>query len=125
MRKVLIIDDHPDLRRLVGWSLEMLDDPVELIEATDAEQGVALARELKPALVFLDVMMPGAYDGLEACRRITSDRSLAATRVVLLSAKGQAADVQTGLACGAHHYLVKPFSPQKLLAVAEELLGVQ
>lgn len=124
MKKLLIIDDHPDLRRLVAWSLEMLDDPVELIEATDGERGLALAREHKPAVVFLDVMMPGSFDGLEACRRITKDPALAATRVVLLSARGQAADVQAGLSAGAHHYLVKPFSPQKLLEVAEQLLGV-
>lgn len=122
MHKVLIIDDHPDLRRLVRWSLEMLEQPVELAEATDGEQGLALARAEPPALIFLDVMMPGAIDGLEACRRITRDPALAATKVVLLSAKGQAADVQAGLAAGAHHYLVKPFSPQKLLAVAEGLL---
>ncbi len=123
MKTVLIIDDHADLRRLVSWSLEMLEDEVELVEAKDGSTGLEVARRVRPDLVLLDVMMPGELNGLEVCRRIRADADLVATRIVLLSARGQAADVKAGLAAGAHSYMVKPFSPQRLLDTATQLLS--
>lgn len=122
MKRVLIIDDHPDLRRLVRWSLEMLDDDIEVAEATDGARGLALAGELHPDLVMLDVMMPGEINGLEVCRRIRAMPALQRTPVVLLSALGETSDVRAGLAAGATSYMVKPFSPQRLLQAAEQLL---
>lgn len=123
MKKVLIIDDHADLRRLVRWSLELLEHEVELHEAHQGTTGLQKARELRPDLVLMDVMMPGELNGLQACERIRQDPLLARTRVVLLSARGQATDVQAGLAAGADAYIVKPFSPQRLLETAEQLLA--
>jgi DNA-binding response OmpR family regulator len=101
----------------------MLEDEVQLIEAKDGSAGLAMAKKLRPDLILLDVMMPGELNGLEVCRRIRADADLAATRVVLLSARGQAADVKAGLAAGAHSYMVKPFSPQRLLDTASQLLA--
>jgi DNA-binding response OmpR family regulator len=123
VKTVLIIDDHADLRRLVSWSLEMLEDEITLLEAKDGTTGLALAHRVRPDLVLLDVMMPGELNGLEVCRRIRADTELSATRVVLLSARGQASDVKAGLEAGAHSYMVKPFSPQRLLDTATQLLA--
>ncbi len=122
MKRVLVVDDQAELRTLVRWSLELLEGPVEFAEACDAEAGLQLARTLRPDLVLLDVMMPGDMNGLQACRVLRGEPSLAHTRVVLLSARGQLADVRQGLDAGASAYLVKPFSPQRLLETAEQLL---
>jgi len=123
MKRVLIVDDQADLRRLVRWSLEALEAPVELHESTGAAAALEAAATLKPELVLLDVMMPGPIDGLEACRRIRVMPALGACRVLLLSARGQAADVRAGMDAGAHAYIVKPFSPQRLLDTVEKLLA--
>lgn len=118
MRKILIVDDHADIRRLIRMTLEFED--YEVHEAADAPAAVAAAAELKPDLVLLDVMMPGAYDGLEACRRLKSDASLQGLHVMLLTARGQANDREAGLKAGADAYLVKPFSPLQLIdSIAE------
>ena len=105
------------------WSLEMLDAPAELHESNDANLALQTARSLKPDVVLLDVMMPGAMDGLAVCRAIRADADLKGTRVVLVSARGQAADVRTGIDAGADAYIVKPFSPKRLLETVEALLA--
>ena len=83
---------------------------------------VALARELRPALVVLDVMLPGSIDGLEVCRRLRADPSQAGVKV-LLSARGLPADLQAGRRAGADACLVKPCSPIDLLEQIESMLG--
>ncbi len=117
--KILIVDDHSDLRKLVRMTLAV--EAYELAEATNADQ----ARErlsTEPAnLVILDVMMPGGVDGVALCRELreSSDRTI---RVILLSAKGQQADIERGMAAGAAAYLVKPFSPTLLLDTVRDVL---
>jgi DNA-binding response OmpR family regulator len=73
--------------------------------------------------VLLDVMMPGTMDGLALCRALRADPALAKVPVVMLSARGTAADRQAGLDAGANAYLVKPFSPMQLLELSGSLLG--
>lgn len=114
MKRILIVDDHADIRRLIRMTLEFED--YEVHEAADAPAAVAAAAELKPDLVLLDVMMPGAYDGLEACRRLKADPGLNGLHVMLLSARGQASDREAGLRAGADAYLIKPFSPLQLIS---------
>lgn len=114
MKRILIVDDHADIRRLIRMTLEFED--YEVHEVADAPAAVAAAADLKPDLVLLDVMMPGAYDGLEACRRLKADVAQAGLHVMLLSARGQAADREAGLRAGADAYLVKPFSPLQLIS---------
>lgn len=123
MLTILVVDDHADLRRLIRWALEVLETPCRLEEATNGSIALAKARELKPRIMLLDVMMPGAIDGLEVCRQVKADAELAGTKVIMLSARGQSQDVQAGLAAGADAYMVKPFSPTRLLEVVEEMLA--
>jgi DNA-binding response OmpR family regulator len=115
MKKILIVDDNKDIRRLIRMTLEMED--VEIIEACDGESGLARTVEELPDVVLLDIMMPGGTDGIEACRRIKADARLSAARVVILSARGSAEERERGMQAGADVYLVKPFSPLQLLQV--------
>jgi len=109
----LVVEDQADIRKLIRMTLEFED--YEIHEVADAPTAVILAGALQPDLILLDVMMPGEFDGLEACRRLRADARFAKTRIILLSARGQSADIQAGLAAGADAYVLKPFSPLKLL----------
>lgn len=121
MKKILIVEDHADIRRLIRMTLEF--EPVEIREAPDADAGLALAREWQPDLVLADVMMPGTLDGLGLSRALRADDRLQGVPVVILSARGQSADRQAGLDAGATDYLVKPFSPMQLLDLTARLLA--
>lgn len=114
----LIVEDHADIRKLLRMTLEFEGHAIH--EAGDGPTGVEMARAIHPDVVLLDVMMPGAYDGLEACRRLRADPAFAATRIILLSARGQSQDIENGLAAGADAYLLKPFSPLQLLRTIED-----
>ena len=119
LRTVLIADDESSIRLLVHATIE--SDDYAVVEAADGAQAWALIRELKPALVLLDVQMPG-QSGLEVLRAIKADPELAATRVILLTSKAQERDIEIGLIAGADFYLTKPFSPLDLLTRVEEAL---
>lgn len=123
MKKILIVDDHADIRRLIRMTLEFED--YDIREAADGESALVMAQEHQPDLVLLDVMMPGAINGLEVCRRLR-DGAAAGTRprVIMLSARGQASDREAGLQAGADTYLVKPFSPLQLISCIAELWAV-
>lgn len=121
MKKILIVEDHADIRRLIRMTLEF--EPVEIREAPDADAGLALARDWGPDLVLADVMMPGTIDGIGLVRALRADPALRHVPVLVLSACGQSADRQAGLAAGATDYLIKPFSPMQLLERTGELLG--
>lgn len=120
MHKILLVEDHADIRRLIRMTLEF--EAVEIHEAADADSGLALARTLRPDLVLLDVMMPGRLNGLDLCRALRADAALQNVPIVMLSACGQAADRQAGLDAGANAYLVKPFSPMQLLDTTSTLI---
>jgi len=113
-KTVLIVDDHADIRRLIRMTLEI--EAYEIHEAANAVSALRMVRELRPDFVLMDVMMPGEFDGLEACRRMRADPALVRVQVILLSAMGQAADRAAGLQAGALSYIAKPFSPLKLIA---------
>ena len=124
MPTVLIVDDEQHIRLLIEQTLEELeDDGVELQTAQDGEEGLGVVRIHHPELVFLDVQMP-RMNGFETCEAIKSEPGMASTKVVLLTAKGQAVDRERGLAAGADEYLTKPFDPDELLALARRLLGL-
>lgn len=122
MRKLLIADDEEGVRSLVRMTLE--SDAYEILEASDGEQALALAREHHPGLVLLDVVMPG-LSGIEVCRALKGDPATATIAVVMLTAKAQASERAAGRAAGADDYFTKPFSPKALLSKVEEMLGVE
>jgi two-component system phosphate regulon response regulator PhoB len=111
MKKILIVEDHADIRRLIRMTLEFED--YAIFEAADGERGLFMAQEVKPDLVLLDVMMPGAIDGLEVCRRLKAQPN--APRILLLTARGRSEDLEAGVQAGSDVYLVKPFSPLQLI----------
>ena len=116
---VLLCDDEDALRLLVRATLESED--YSIIEASDGEQSLELARGLHPRVVVLDMMMPGR-SGLEVLRELRSDPELASIPVVMLTARARDADRDAAMAAGADRYLAKPFSPLELISVVEELL---
>jgi CheY-like chemotaxis protein len=120
MTRVLIVDDQPDIRRLIRMTLE--DEPFELQEAADGEQALAAVAAWRPDLILLDVMMPGRFDGLQVCASVRANPGSADTRVVLLSARADGQDRDAGHAAGADEYLTKPFSPLQLLETIDRLL---
>ena len=121
MKKILIVEDHADIRKLIRMTLELED--FEIHEAVDADSGLALALELEPELMLLDIMMPGEMDGLALCRHIKGHERLKAAKVVLLTARGQAQDVEAGREAGSDAYLVKPFGCLHLMNTIDSLLG--
>jgi DNA-binding response OmpR family regulator len=121
MKRILIIEDQSDIRRLIRWSLEVENYTFQ--EATNGAAGLTAAQAFRPALVLLDVMMPGGVDGLEVCRQLKADTGLGPPLVVLLSARAQQRDREAGLEAGADAYLTKPFSPAELSTIVERLLA--
>ena len=119
MKRVLIVDDDPFIRRLIATTLEDVAH-FELLQAGDGEEALAVAARELPDLVFLDIDMP-RLDGLEVCRRLrAAPETAGATIVMLTAARGDVAERDAG-AAGADRYLTKPFSPLDLLRLAEGL----
>ena len=120
--RILIVDDQPDIRKLIKLTLQHLDD-AELHEAGNGGDGWRLAQDLKPDLMLLDVMMPGELDGYQVCEKVKSDPVLGKhTKVILLTARAQKEDLEAGQRAGSDAYLTKAFSPLKLLDVVDEML---
>ena len=118
MLNVLIADDEESVVELVRVTLE--DERIRVIAASDGVAALALADEIGPELVLLDVNMPG-FDGVEVCRRLRRDARFARTPIVMLTAAVRPEDVRRGLEAGATEYLTKPFSPVRLLTLVDTL----
>ena len=123
-RTVLIVDDEAHLRMLIQQTLEDLEDEgIELVTAVNGEEALEKIQSLRPALVFLDVMMP-KLSGFDVCRRVKHALGLQDVYIVLLTAKGQELDRQKGQEVGADVYMTKPFDPDALLRKAREVLAL-
>ena len=120
-KRILIVEDHADIRTLIHMTLEF--ENYDIQEAPNADQGLEMVRQWRPDVLLLDVMMPGKLDGLDLCRLVKSDPALGHPQVVLLSARGQSQDIETGMNAGADAYLLKPFSPLKLIETIAQLDG--
>ncbi len=118
-RCVLLADDDPGLRRLIGTTLGTED--FDLLHATDGEEALDIARERRPELVLLDVNMP-KLDGFEVCRHLKTEPETAGIKVVMLTARGADVDRARGRDAGADDYFIKPFSPVQLLNKVYALL---
>jgi DNA-binding response OmpR family regulator len=119
MMTILIVDDEAPIVELIRCTLE--DPQVRVLEAYDGGAALRIARESSLDLVLLDVRMPNV-DGLDVCRRLRTMPECAGTRIVLLTAAGQAQDRALGIAAGADEYLTKPFSPLALMALVKTLV---
>ncbi len=119
-KRVLIAEDEPS----IVTSLEFLMHRAgyETRVAADGEEALRMLPVFRPHLVLLDIMLP-RRSGLEVCREIRADASLAGTRVLMLTAKGGQRDHERGLEAGADDYVTKPFSTQDLVARAQALLA--
>jgi len=120
MKKILVVDDQQEIRDLVEVTLRVAD--FKIFKAETGEKAIKIAREEKPELIIMDVMMPGSIDGLEATRQIKADKKTRSCYVLLLTAKGQTDDIEAGKDAGADEYFVKPFSPLELIRKVEEIL---
>lgn len=119
MARILVADDDVDIRELVEFKLATLGH--DIVAVADGAAAVDACRAQRPDLAVLDVMMPGV-SGLEAIRVIRADPALADLPVILLTARAQDSDVETGFDSGADDYITKPFSPRELAARVEALL---
>jgi two-component system alkaline phosphatase synthesis response regulator PhoP len=112
-KKILIVEDEKDIRELVRYNLEQ--EGFSVLEAEEGELALALVRRERPALVVLDIMLPG-MSGLDICRAIRLDEETARVPILMLTAKGAEVDKILGLEMGADDYVTKPFSPRELVA---------
>src|SRR5262249_2158469 len=114
--RALVVDDEPPLVQVVSGYLAR--DGFDVVTAADGETAVAMAREYRPDVVVLDLMLPG-IDGTEVCRRV---RTFSDAYVVMLTAKTDEVDKLIGLSVGADDYVTKPFSPRGLVARVRAML---
>jgi two-component system phosphate regulon response regulator PhoB len=116
---VLIIEDEPDVLDLVVFNLKKAG--FATAAARDGVTGLAKARDLLPALVVLDLMLPG-MEGTEVCKRLKADPKTAPMPVLMLTAKAEEVDRIVGLELGADDYVTKPFSPRELVLRVKKLI---
>ena len=120
MARILIAEDEPDIRELVAFTLRFAGH--EVTTTMNGEEAYHKAQELIPDLIMMDVRMP-RMTGYDACRAMKQIPSLKDIPVVFLSAKGQDAEIQTGLDAGAEEYLLKPFAPDQLVERVKAILS--
>jgi two-component system, OmpR family, phosphate regulon response regulator PhoB len=118
-REVLVVEDEPDIRRLVVLHLER--DGFRCRTATTGSDALREVKAAIPDLVVLDLMLP-EVDGLEVCRRLRRDTSTASVPIIMLTAKSDEVDRIVGLEIGADDYIGKPFSPKELVARVRAVL---
>lgn len=120
--RILVVDDEPDILELVQYNLAREHYDVVCVES--GEEALVQVYATPPDLIVLDLMLPGV-NGLEVCRTLKRHPRMAAIPVVILTARGEEADIVAGLELGADDYLTKPFSPRVLLARIRAVLRRQ
>jgi CheY-like chemotaxis protein len=125
MARILIAEDEPDIRNLITFTLRFAGH--EVIDTPNGAEALAKAKEMAandqlPDLILMDVRMP-RMTGYEACEHMKAEEKLRDIPVAFLSAKGQEAEILTGLSVGAAAYIIKPFAPDQLTEKVKELLG--
>ena len=125
MYKILIVNDEPHIRMLLEEILEEFEEKgVEVHSARNGREAIDKILELKPNLVYLDIMMP-EVNGYDVCKHIKIDNKMNDITIVMLTAKGQAFDKQKGIESGVDMYVTKPFDPDFIIENTEELLGIK
>lgn len=121
MAHILIVDDSPTDAYLVKNMLEA--QGYQTSEASSGEEGIQKAKETKPSLIIMDVVMPGAVNGFKATREITKNAETKTIPVVILSSKSMESDIAWAKMQGAKGFLVKPVKQEELLSTVKGLLG--
>jgi len=111
--RILVVEDEEDILELLRYNLNKEGYPVTGV--LSGEEGLRAARSQLPDLIVLDLMLPG-IDGLTVCRELKQDAQTREIPIIILTAKGEEADIVAGLELGADDYVTKPFSPRVLLA---------
>ena len=119
VKKVLVVEDEPDIRKLVRYNLAQ--ERFKVVEAEDGEKALRAIQRERPDLIILDLMLPG-LSGLELCRTLRERAETARLPILMLTAKAGEADRVVGLEMGADDYLTKPFSPRELVARVKAIL---
>jgi two-component system phosphate regulon response regulator PhoB len=117
--RILVVEDETDIRELITYNL--LKHGYDVFCAVTGEEAVSAAQQEEPALILLDLMLP-KMDGFEVCRQLKRNPATKEISIIMLTAKGEDADVVAGLELGADDYVTKPFRPQVLLARIRNVL---
>lgn len=117
--KILAVDDEEDLLELIRYNLG--NDGYRIDTVTTGEEALERVQNSPPDIVLLDLMLPG-IDGLDVCQKMKNDSKTAHIPVIMITAKGEEADIVTGLELGADDYVTKPFSPRVLAARVKSVL---
>jgi DNA-binding response OmpR family regulator len=117
--KILVVDDEEYIQHILNFSFGA--EGYDVVTASDGEEGVSKARNEKPDVIVMDIMMP-RMDGYEACKKIKADPQTKDIPVILLTAKGRDSDRKLGSEVGADDYVVKPFSPGRLIERVEGVM---
>src|SRR6266498_782698 len=118
-QKILVVEDEPDIRKLVQYNLAQ--EHFKVLEAEGGEQALKIVQRDKPNLLILDLMLPG-LSGIELCRILRDRSDTAKLPILMLTAKASETDRVLGLEMGADDYLTKPFSPRELVARVRAIL---
>ncbi|OGR79372.1 MAG: DNA-binding response regulator [Elusimicrobia bacterium GWC2_64_44] len=117
--KILVVEDERDIARMIEYNLKKEGYRTVLVH--DGSFAALTAAKEKPALILLDLMLPG-LDGLEVCRRLKADAKTSAIPIIMLTAKGEESDKVLGLGLGADDYVTKPFGLKELMARVQAVL---
>jgi len=120
MEKILIADDHYEVRELLKDTLKKSDREIHFAE--NGRKAVKMAKEEKPDIIIMDIMMPGRINGLEAAQQIKAEEQSKHCKIIILSAKGKDRDKINALEAGASAYIEKPFSPVDLSDKIDSLM---
>jgi CheY-like chemotaxis protein len=121
MKKLLIVDDKVEIRKLLAITLGL---DYEIILANSGMDALKMIEDSRPTAVLLDVMMPGKIDGFEVLKKVKENPEYRDIRMVLITAKGNSEDVKKADLLGADAYFIKPFSPVKLIAWLRENISL-
>ena len=116
-KRIVVADDEPFILSALQ---DTLSDSYSVTTASNGVEAIKAVQKVNPNLIILDVMMP-EMDGLEACKNLKRDKATSSIPVILLTAKGQITDIEKGFKSGADAYVVKPFSPARLIEKVEEI----
>jgi len=120
LKKILIVDDHFEIRELLKDTLSDRDFQIDFTE--NGKKAVEAAKLQRPDVIIMDIMMPGRINGLEAAKIIKAEPLCKNSKIIILSAKGKDKDKINALKVGASAFIEKPFSPIKLLEKIDSLL---